>query len=75
MSMESEEEIDYNGAFVQFSLIEPNPVLKITIPKTNALSREVLKAELDSLFSAKYFFELLGKDILNNIQVIIFINN
>ncbi|MFJ7732633.1 hypothetical protein ACIQXF_12130 [Lysinibacillus sp. NPDC097231] len=62
-------EKNYNDVQVYLPLIEPEPILKITIAKTSELSSENLKKELEDLLILKNS-ELPKKDISYEIQVI-----
>ncbi len=62
-------EKNYNDVQVYHPAIEPEPILKITIPKTSELSSENLKMELEDLIIFKNS-ELPKKDISYKIQVI-----
>ncbi|MGE7949926.1 hypothetical protein [Lysinibacillus sp. NPDC093688] len=62
-------EKNYNDVQVYLPLIEPKPILKITIPKTSELSSENLKMELEDLLILKNS-GLPKKDISYEIQVI-----
>lgn len=62
-------EKDYQDVSIQHPIIEPEPLLTITIPENSELSNEVLKKELEGLLVTKKS-ELPRKEISYKIQVI-----
>ncbi|MFI2132674.1 hypothetical protein ACH434_21835 [Lysinibacillus fusiformis] len=63
------QEKKYNDVQVYLPLIEPEPILKISIPKSSEPSSENMKKELEDVLASKSA-ELPKKDISYEIQVI-----
>ncbi len=62
------QEKNYNDVQVYLPLIEPEPILKISIPKSSERSSENMKKELEDVLASKSA-ELPKKDISYEIQV------
>ncbi|MFJ7887137.1 hypothetical protein ACIQYL_03500 [Lysinibacillus xylanilyticus] len=63
------QEKNYNDVQVYLPLIEPEPILKLSIPKSSERSSENMKKELEDVLASKSA-ELPKKDISYEIQVI-----
>lgn len=63
------QEKNYNDMQVYLPLIEPEPILKISIPRSSDRSSENMKKELEDVLASKYA-ELPKKDISYKIQMI-----